>query len=42
MTKYLRPVYTAVNEADAKEQLVAFDEKWGESYPAIKGLWDNA
>jgi transposase-like protein len=42
LAKDLRPVYTAVNETDAKERLVAFDEKWGEQYPAIKGLWVNA
>ncbi len=42
MAKDLRPVYTAVNEADAKERLAEFDTMWGESYPAIKGLWDNA
>ena len=42
MAKDLRPVYTAVNEADAKERLAEFDAIWGESYPAIKGLWGNA
>ncbi len=42
MARDLRPVYTAINEADAAERLVAFDATWGESYPAIKSLWDNA
>ncbi len=42
MAKDLRPVYTAINEADAAERLADFDATWGESYPAIKGLWDNA
>jgi transposase-like protein len=42
MAKDLRPVYTAVNEADAKERLVEFHATWGERYPAIKGLWENA
>jgi transposase-like protein len=42
MAKDLRPVYTAVNEADAKERLNEFDTIWGTKYPAIKGLWENA
>lgn len=42
MAKDLRPVYTAVNEADASERLTEFDEIWGDRYPAIKGLWHNA
>lgn len=42
MAKDLRPVYTAINEADAADRLVDFDDKWGESYPAIKGRWANA
>ncbi len=42
MAKDLRPVYTAVNEAQAKERLVEFHATWGERYPAIKGLWENA
>jgi transposase-like protein len=38
----LKPVYTAINAAAAR---VAFDElaeKWGNRYPAIVRLWDNA
>jgi len=38
----LKPVYTAINAATAR---VAFDElaeKWGNRYPAIVRLWDNA
>ncbi|MCL4165425.1 UNVERIFIED_CONTAM: hypothetical protein GTU68_023357 [Idotea baltica] len=42
MAKDLRPVYTAVNETDAVERLDAFDEVWGEKYPAIRGLWNAA
>ena len=42
LAKDLRPVYTAVNEADAAARLAEFDDKWGERYPAIKNLWDNA
>ena len=37
MARDLRPVYTAINETDAKERLVEFDAIWGEQYPAIKG-----
>ncbi|MFH1104129.1 MAG: IS256 family transposase, partial [Actinomycetota bacterium] len=42
MAKDLRPVYTAVSEQDAKERFVAFAEAWGERYPAIIRLWQNA
>ena len=42
MAKDLRPVYTAVNEADAAERLSEFDEIWGDRYPAIRGLWRSA
>jgi transposase-like protein len=42
MAKDLRPIYTAVNEADAKERLNDFDVLWGERYPAIRRLWDSA
>ncbi len=42
MARDLRPVYTAVNEADAAERLAGFDAKWGSKYPAIKGLWARA
>jgi putative transposase len=42
MARVLRPVYTAPTEAAAKERLGEFHDKWGESYPAIRGWWDNA
>jgi len=42
MAKDLRPVYTAVNEDDARRRLGEFHDTWGERYPAIKGLWDSA
>src|SRR5689334_15578074 len=38
----IRPIYTAVNATAAR---VAFDEladKWGQRYPAVVKLWDNA
>ena len=42
MGKDLRPVYTAVNETDAKARLEEFCELWGVKYPAIRSLWDSA
>jgi len=42
MARDLRPVYTAPTEQAAKERLDDFHATWGDSYPAIKGLWDNA
>lgn len=42
MARDLRPVYTAPNEAAAKERLVEFCELWCDRYPAIRSLWDNA
>jgi putative transposase len=42
MARQLRPVYTAVNETQARERLDDFCDTWAERYPAIKTLWDNA
>jgi putative transposase len=42
MARDLRPVYTAPTEHAAKERLGEFHATWGEQYPAIKTLWDNA
>ena len=42
MARDLRPIYTAVNEADARQRLEDFDVLWGERYPAIRRLWDSA
>lgn len=42
LARDLRPVYTAVSEHDAKERFVTFTETWGEKYPAIIRLWENA
>jgi len=38
----LRPVYTAVNETEARARLEEFYDTWAERYPAIRTLWDNA
>jgi transposase-like protein len=42
MARDLRPVYTAVNEADAVRCLDEFHTIWGNRYPAIRTLWANA
>ena len=42
MARDLRPVYTAVNEADAARSLEEFHTIWGNRYPGIKVLWANA
>ena len=42
IAKDLRPVYTAPNEAAAKERFNEFAETWCGRYPAIRTLWDNA
>jgi transposase-like protein len=42
IARELRPVYTAVSEHDAKERFVEFTEIWGDKYPAIVRLWENA
>ena len=38
MAKDLRPVYTAVNEEQARAKLDEFHDTWGGRYPAIRGL----
>jgi transposase-like protein len=42
IAKDIRPVYTAVTEAAAKERFTEFTAKWGAQYPAITQLWENA
>jgi putative transposase len=42
MARDMRPIYTAVNEADAKEHLQSFFDRWAERYPAVRQLWENA
>ena len=42
IAKAIRPIYTAVNAAAAKEALEAFDAEWGQRYPAAIRLWRNA
>jgi len=38
----IKPIYTAVNEAAARAAFDAMAEKWGQRYPAVVRLWDNA
>jgi len=38
----LKPVYTAVNEDEARTRLKEFGEKWGTRYPSITGAWQRA
>ena len=42
MARDLKPVYTAATEATAKERFDEFSAAWGERYPAIIRLWENA
>jgi putative transposase len=42
MARDLKLVYTAPTEAVAKERFVEFTAAWGERYPAIIRLWENA
>ena len=42
IAKALKPVYTAATEAAATERFLEFAEEWGEKYPAIVRLWENA
>jgi putative transposase len=42
MARDLRPVYTAINEADAAVRLAEFHQVWGDKYPAIRSLWARA
>lgn len=37
----MKPIYKAVNEEDALESLVKFDEKWGKKYPYAVKVWQN-
>ena len=42
IAKDLKLVYTAASESAALDAFVAFTETWGERYPAIIKLWENA
>ena len=38
----LKPIYTAVNATAARAAFDELAEKWGDRYPAVVRLWDNA
>jgi transposase-like protein len=42
LAKDLRPIYTAATEQQAKDRFAELAGKWGERYPAIIRLWENA
>lgn len=42
ISKALKPVYTAPTEQAAEQRFLEFAETWGEKYPAIVRLWENA
>ena len=42
IAKDLKPIYTAPSESAALDAFVAFTETWGDRYPAIIKLWENA
>ena len=42
MARDLKPVYTAPSEFAARERFAEFTQKWGQQYPAIIKMWDNA
>ncbi|WP_455908371.1 IS256 family transposase [Streptomyces goshikiensis] len=42
ISKALKPVYTASTEDAAMERFLEFQEEWGQKYPAIVRLWENA
>ena len=36
-----QPIYQAVNEENALENLLKFEEKWGKKYPYAVKVWQN-
>ena len=38
----VKPIYTAVNATAARAAFDELAEKWGQRYPAVIRLWDNA
>jgi transposase-like protein len=38
----IKPIYTAVNAAAARTAFDELADKWGQRYPAVIRLWDNA
>jgi transposase-like protein len=42
LSKDLKPIYQAVNAAEAAQALDQLEDKWGTRYPAMLRLWRNA
>lgn len=42
ISRALKPVYQAGTVSEAEERFLEFAEAWGEKYPAIVRLWENA
>jgi putative transposase len=42
LRRAVKPIYTAVNDAAARAAFEQLTEAWGQRYPAIVRLWDNA
>jgi transposase-like protein len=42
LRRAVKPIYTAVNAAAARAAFEQLTEAWGQRYPAIVRLWDNA
>jgi putative transposase len=42
IAKDLKPIYTAPSETAALEAFMTFTDKWGNRYPEITKLWENA
>jgi putative transposase len=42
MAKDLQPIYTAVNEGEARARFEEFCDSWAGRYPAVRSLWENA
>jgi transposase-like protein len=38
----VKPIYTAINATAARDAFEQLAEQWGQRYPAIVRLWDNA
>lgn len=42
ISRDLRPIYTAPSPQAARDRYEELAEKWGQRYPAIRTLWENA
>lgn len=42
IARALKPIYQAATLSEAEERFLEFQEAWGDKYPAIVRLWNNA